>query len=99
MVHLGSQKMEGPLITNLDRADWAEQALQNFAELTMGGELSEETVADLICDIGHFIELKLGLEKDDVLRLMRFGVGAWNAERNSLDGNPEDNDDVHISLP
>lgn len=87
------------MVTNMDRAEWAEQALQNFADLTMAGDLSEDTVVDLICDIGHFIELKLGLGKGDVIRLMEFAIGAWYAERNSLDGNPDANEDVCIALP
>lgn len=83
---------------NEDRAEWGRIALQTFGDLTMGGELSEETIGDLVCDICHFAELELGLNKDRVVELIGFGIGAWSAERSAPDGDPENNDQVSITF-
>lgn len=85
-------------MSNQDRAEWAGAALQNFADITMGGDLCENTLTDLICDIGHFAELVLGLEKTETMKLFEIGIGAWSAERDSLDGEPDSNDIVSISI-
>ncbi len=88
----------GKMATNEERATWAEQALQNFGDLTMGGELSKETITDLICDICHFAELNLGQDKDAVLKLVGAAIGAWSAERDAPDGEPIFNDSVLINI-
>jgi hypothetical protein len=80
--------MEAGMSMNEDRADWAEAAATVFAENVSFGNVSEETVTDLVCDLGHFAKLRLGLGKDEIVRLFEIGVGAWLAEDDHPDGDP-----------
>lgn len=86
------------MVNNIDRAEWAGRALKQFADDTMGGYVCDETIADLVCDIGHFAEIELGLSNQLVLRLFEIGIGTWSAERNDYDGEPCSNDFVEIEI-
>jgi len=83
---------------NIDRSEWAGRALQAFADECMAGFVSDEAVTDLICDLGHFAELELGLPRDRVLRLYSIGIGAWSAETKHYGTDPQNNDRVTIIL-
>jgi hypothetical protein len=65
---------------NEDRADWAAAAAEVFADIVSMGDISEETISDLVCDLVHFAKLRLKLNRDDIIRLLEIGVGAWIAE-------------------
>jgi hypothetical protein len=80
--------MEAAMSMNEDRADWAEIAATVFAEIVSCGDISEETVTDLVCDLGHFAKLRLGFSKDEIIRLFEIGVGAWLAEDDHPEGEP-----------
>jgi hypothetical protein len=84
------------MVQNSERADWAQDALEAFASSCMPGEITEETVTDLICDIGHFARRKLGLNEDAVLRIYEFGIGAWIAEERHPEGDPWNNAAVQV---
>ena len=73
---------------NEDRADWAEAATLAFANLVSFGDVSEETVTDLISDLGHFAKSRLGLHYHEVIRLFENGVEAWIVEDSHPDGDP-----------
>ena len=42
------------MVDNSIRANWAAAALQTFADECMSGEISDEAVMDLHCDLGHY---------------------------------------------
>lgn len=86
------------MTNNIDRSEWAGRALQTFANECMSGVISDEAVTDLICDLGHFAELELGLPGDKVLKLYSIGIGAWSAETKHYNADPENNDHVTIIL-
>ena len=62
------------------RADWAEIAVGVFADMVSLGNVSDETVSDLVCDLGHFAKLRLGLPHDEIIRLFENGIGMWLSE-------------------
>ena len=62
------------------RADWAEAAANEFANLVSRGDVSDETVSDLVCDLGHFAKLRLGLRADEIIHLFENGIGMWLSE-------------------
>lgn len=70
---------------NEDRANWAEAATVTFANLVSPGDVSDETVTDLISDLGHFAKSRLGLLNHEIVRLFEIGIGAWISE----DGHPD----------
>jgi hypothetical protein len=51
------------MVNNIDRAIWAFDAIKTFADLTSNGNVDEDAVSDLICDIGHFAQIKLALSE------------------------------------
>jgi hypothetical protein len=85
------------MVSNDDRAEWAQVALQAFADECMFGRVSEESVTDLICDLGHFAERELSLPKTDIIRIFATAIGAWIAESRHPDGEPWANDVVKIT--
>jgi hypothetical protein len=72
---------------NLKRALWATTALNAF-ETETGTDTPEDTISDLICDIGHFCDAK-GL---DFLQLVVVAVGNWKLEQDDPEsmGTPPD---------
>lgn len=79
------------MVQNMERADWAEEALKAFAEACMPGAITDDTVVDLVCDLGHFCKLKLGFTDAEVVALYQSGVGAWKAEADHPLGEPANN--------
>ncbi len=73
---------------NEDRADWAEVAAIVFANIVSLGNVSAETVADLVCDLGHFAKLRLGLRNDEIICLFENGIGTWISEDDHPEGDP-----------
>jgi hypothetical protein len=61
------------MVDNVDRAEWAEAALELFAGMVMPGEVSEETAQDLICDVGRSCLIQLRLSRSEVLALYAAG--------------------------
>jgi hypothetical protein len=86
------------MVNNRDRADWAETALSAFAEACMPGPISEETVMDLICNLGHYAELILGQTPEQSLRNYSVGIGAWRAEAEHSEDDPMENYRVVIGI-
>lgn len=86
------------MVNNIDRSEWAREAVQVFADRTMAGFVGSEAITDLVCDIGHFAEIELGYSQDQVLDLFRIGIGSWSAERSDPDEEPCDNDTVEILI-
>ncbi len=84
------------MVSNTERAEWAKMALQAFADECACGAISEETVTDLLCDVGHFAQQEFGLKTDDIVKLFSTAIGAWLAEARSFDGEPWDNEIVKI---
>src|SRR5581483_7770175 len=69
----------GPImsrVTNLDRARWAEAALDAFVDQT-GVDEPADAVGDLIADLGHYCAAH-GI---DFLEVVRTGIGHWSVER------------------
>lgn len=81
---------------NEQRADWIAKAVNVFAEEVMSGEISEDTISDFVCDIGHYARREFGLSKIDMLSLYEVGVGAWIAENDDPEGEPENN--VYVKI-
>jgi hypothetical protein len=77
--------MEAEMSMNEDRAEWAEAAIEVFAKLVSLCDVSDETVMDLICDLGHYAKLRVGLQNAEITRLYEAGIGNWLSE----DGHPE----------
>lgn len=71
------------MTTNRKRAETVDKAVRQYLEAHKGGEVSEDTVADLICDIGHWMEQLLEGEHDfpGLLRIYAHGIGMFSAER------------------
>jgi hypothetical protein len=86
------------MVDNSVRADWAGAALQAFADKSMDGEISDEAVMDLVCDLGHYAELVLCLPESEIIRLFRIGIGAWKAESEHPIGDPYANKKVDIRI-
>ncbi len=82
--------------SNEDRANLAEIAVQAFADEPSSAVMDEETLIDLIRDLGHCARQNLGLSRKSVVRLYEIGIGAWSAEDANSDGNPSDNDPVQV---
>lgn len=86
------------MVDNSTRAKWAGLALQAFADECLEGEISDEAVMDLICDLGHYAELVLRLRENEIYGLFRVGIGAWKAESEHPLGNPRDNKQIEIHV-
>jgi len=86
------------MVDNSIRANWAAAALQTFADECMNGEISDEAVMDLLCDLGHYAEQVLRLSEDEVIGLFRIGIGAWKAESVHPLGDPRDNKQIEIRV-
>lgn len=61
---------------NQKRALWAAAALKTFQTKT-GTDTAEETISDLVADIGHYCDAT-GL---DYLKLMSSSIGVWKLEQ------------------
>jgi hypothetical protein len=72
--------MEAAMSMNEVRADWAEAAAIEFANMVSMGNVSDETVSDLVGNLGHFAKLRLGLRADEVIHLFENGIGMWLSE-------------------
>lgn len=73
--------------SNVERANWAAEALAVFCEETgLDSELEcEEAVGDLIANLGHYCD-ELGL---DFVDLVAGAVGIWDVEkREQANGEP-----------
>jgi hypothetical protein len=86
------------MVDNSTRAKWAGLALQTFADQCMKGEVSEEAVKDLLCDLGHYAELVLRLREEEIVGLFRVGIGAWKAESEHPLGDPPANKQIEIRV-
>jgi hypothetical protein len=86
------------MVTNIDRAQWAGNALSEFANEVMGGHVDEEAAQDLITDIGHFARHGLGMGRDEVIALFQTAIGAWSAEDRIPLEEPQSNDIVRIKI-
>ena len=86
------------MVDNVDRAEWAEAALELFGNMVMSGEVSEETAQDLICDIGHFCRIQLRLSRSETIALYETPIGCWSAEDNAPDGEPYANDKAEVEV-
>ncbi len=86
------------MVDNVDRAEWAEAALELFGNMVMSGEVSEETAQDLICDIGHFCRIQLRLSRSETIALYETAIGCWSAEDNAPDGEPHANDKAEVEV-
>ena len=86
------------MVNNIDRADWAAKTLQRFADLTSLGRIDEDTICDLICDVGHYAEIELEISKAEILAILSVGIGAWLAESEDPLGEPAFNKRVIITL-
>lgn len=87
------------MVNNIDRAGWAQTALEAFASQCMPGPVCKETIIDLICDIGHFAELELKLRQEEVVQLYETGIGSWSAESRLPLGEPMNNDAIELCVP
>lgn len=81
---------------NEQRADWIADAVSSFADETMGGEISEDTISDIVCNIGHYATRAFGLTKLQMLAIYENGIGSWIAENDSPEGDPESNAYVQL---
>jgi hypothetical protein len=90
--------MEAAMSMNEDRANWAEAATVAFASLTSLGDVSDETVTDLISDLGHFARLRLGLQYREIIRLFENGIEAWVSETGRPDNDALEGRVVTISI-
>ena len=81
---------------NEQRAEWARKSLQVFADEVMGGEISADTVSDLICDIGHYAKLVMKLDKLTVVQLFELGLSSWKHEDANPDGNNSSSEIIHL---
>jgi hypothetical protein len=88
--------MEVGMSMNEQRAEWARKPLQIFADEVMGGEISADTVADLICDIGHYAKLVLKLQRSTVIQLFELGLSSWKVEDENPDGNNTSSEIFHL---
>jgi hypothetical protein len=86
------------MVGNTSRSSWAKKALKAFAKECMPGKITEETVSDLICDLGHFAERELALHRGAVLNLFERAIATWSAEAQHPDGEPWDHDACKISF-
>jgi hypothetical protein len=86
------------MVNNIDRADWAAETLQQFADLTSLGQIDEDTISDLICDLGHYAEIELKISKAEIIALFGVGIGAWLAESEDPLGEPTFNKRVIITV-
>lgn len=86
------------MVDNVDRAEWAQAALEQFAKMVMPSEVTEETAQDLICDIGHFCRLQLRLSRSETIALYATAIGCWSAEDNAPDGEPYANDKAEVEV-
>ena len=66
---------------NLQRAGWASDAVQAFADVT-GAELWADAISDLICNLGHLSDSK-GL---DFKAIAAKAVGTWRIEQDDPEG-------------
>lgn len=76
---------DGP--NNLQRAEWAERALEIFCDETgIDMEVEKrEAVSDLMCNLGHYCDRR-GL---DFITLASHAIGLWDVEkREQADGEP-----------
>ena len=73
---------------NEQRADLAEAAFDVFAKLVSRCDVSDETIMDLICDLGHFAKINLGMQNTEIIRLFESGIGNWLSEDGHPDGDP-----------
>jgi hypothetical protein len=96
--HYCLNNLEVAMVDNVDRAEWAEAALELFADMVMPGEVSEETAQDLICDVGHFCRIQLRLSRSEVIALYAAAIGCWSAEDRAADGEPYANDKVEVEV-
>lgn len=86
------------MINNVNRAEWAKLALDPFADEVMGGNVDEETVQDLITDLGHYARHGLGMSREEVISLFQIAVGAWSAEDRAPLEEPMANDLVRVEI-
>jgi hypothetical protein len=86
------------MTTNFDRAVWAESALSVFADEVMNENIDEETVQDLITDIGHFARQQLGMGRKEVQKLFEVAIGAWSAEDRDPSNEPRENDIAKVEI-
>lgn len=86
------------MVKNIDRAEWAELALRIFADITLGGDCGTDAVTDLVCDLGHYAQIELGLSKSQVVKLFEVGIGAWSAECSHPEEDPSFNAYVSILI-
>ena len=68
---------EGP--DNADRAEWAEQVVSIFCEVTgLNPKLEmREALSDLIANLGHYCDS----HNIDFLRIASEAIGVWDAEK------------------
>ena len=62
--------------TNLKRAAWAKACISLFADMT-GTENDEQSIGDLICNLGHYAQRR----NLDFLQLVQTGIGHWHLEQ------------------
>ena len=81
---------------NDQRADWIADAISSFADDVMSGEISLDTITDIICNIGHYAKREFKLSEQEMLALYQTGIGSWIAENDDPEGEPENNACVQI---
>ena len=81
---------------NEQRADWIANAIVSFADEVMSGEVSHDTMSDMICNIGHYAKREFKLSEQGVLALYCTGIGSWIAEDKDPEGDPANSVRVQI---
>lgn len=87
-------------MTNGERANMlAEPALEAFAK-SGGGSFDDPAtmVADLVSDLGHYLQTQQGLSRAKTLRWLAHAIGMYNAEARARDGEPYQNDCVTLQI-
>jgi hypothetical protein len=76
------------MVQNCERVDWAKAALESFSPLCMSGEIDDEAVRDLICDLGHYAAIRMRMRESEVVQMFEAAIGTWIAESRAPDGEP-----------
>ncbi len=93
------------MASNSTRATWAAEALETYTRHAFCGRAPDQlhpddlrdAVADLIGDLGHFVDRRFR-KRTPFPDLTARGLGMWSAERRCRGGEPGINDTVTITI-
>jgi len=86
------------MVDNVDRFKRAEEALEIFVDRIMHGEMNEQGALDLICDIGHFCRLRLGMSRNETIALYATAIGCWSKQDQAPDGESFTKDSANVTM-